>query len=77
MYTVVTSEISGPGVCYFKFYYCFSEYILLFKELISSKEVTMAGWERSAIVTVWFRVRIRLVSLVWFEIFEILKCQVA
>ena len=39
----------------------------LCKDRISSREVTMTEWERSPDVTVWFRVRILLVSLVWFE----------
>ena len=40
-------------------------YITLCKKQISSKKVTMAKWERSAVVTVQIRVRTLLVT--WFE----------
>ena len=40
--------------------------------MISSKKDTMAEWERSAVVIVWFRVRILLVSIVWFEFLQFL-----
>ena len=35
--------------------------------MFSSQEVILAEWERSAVVTVWIRVRILMVSYVWFE----------
>ena len=63
VHSFVTSEISGPDVCNFKFSCVYT----LCKDPISSKKVTMAEWERSAVVTVWIRVRTLLVSLVWFE----------
>ena len=41
----------------------FSEYILFAKNLLSSeKVVTMAEWERSAVMTLWISVRIMLIS---------------
>ena len=64
VHSSVTFEISGPGVCNFKF----NEYTLrLCKDLFSSKKVTMAEWEPSAVVIVRIRVRTLLISLVWFE----------
>ena len=42
------------------------------KDEISSQKVTMAEWKRSAIVTVWFRVRTLLVSQVWIEFLQFL-----
>ena len=38
--------------------------------MISPKKVTMAEWECSAVVTVWFRVQILLISLDWFEFLQ-------
>ena len=37
--------------------------------LAGTKKVTMDEWERSAVVTVWIRVRTLLVSLVRFEFY--------
>ena len=64
VHSFVNSEISRPGMCNF------NEYVLCAKDLISSKEVTLAEWERKAIVTVWFRVRILFLSQTWFEVLQ-------
>ena len=64
MYAVV-SPLRFPGPeCAIS---SFREYILCEITSFPSKKDTMSEWERSAVVIVWIRVRVLLVSLVWFE----------
>ena len=64
MYTVLsTLRFLGPTSA-------ISSFIVYILQ-ISSKKLTMAEWKRSAVVTVWIRVRILLVSLVWFEVLQL------
>ena len=60
----VTTEISGPGVCNFKFQCIYT----LCNHQISSTKDTMAEWERSTVVTARFRVRIQVGSLIGYGI---------
>ena len=59
MYTVV-SPLRFPGLE--SAISSFSEYILCAKARFHLIQVTLAEWERTIIVTVWFTVRILLVS---------------
>ena len=62
--TLVTNTISISSFSEF------SEYILCVKTSFHLIQVTLAEWERSAVLIVWFTVRILLVSLIYFNFYN-------